>query len=110
MNLSKSLSVATQFFDYASADNRIGSLLKNMNKQYTGKDYSKAQSIEKLTPENVDEAASNNMPLCMKTLHSHLTVDHKLKHWGRLQYGLFLKAAVRLCMCICIYIYVYICV
>jgi hypothetical protein len=33
------------------------------------------------------------MPLCMKTLHAHLKKDHKLKHWGRLQYGLFLKGA-----------------
>lgn len=101
MNLSKSLAVATQFFDYASADSRIGSLLKNMNKQYTGKDFTKSQSIEKLTPENVEDAAMNNMPLCMKNLHTHLKVDHKLKHWGRLQYGLFLKAAVRNFVVVC---------
>jgi DNA primase large subunit len=93
INLSKSLSEAVHFFDYASADNRIGSLLKNMNKQYTGKDFSKAQSTEKLTVDNIDNAADNNMPLCMKNLHNHLKHDHKLKHWGRLQYGLFLKAA-----------------
>lgn len=33
------------------------------------------------------------MPLCMKQLHSALNREHKLKHWGRLQYGLFLKGA-----------------
>ena len=33
------------------------------------------------------------MPLCMRNLHIHGKVDHKLKHYGRLQYGLFLKAA-----------------
>jgi DNA primase large subunit len=28
-----------------------------------------------------------------QNLHSHLQKEHKLKHWGRLQYGLFLKGA-----------------
>lgn len=31
------------------------------------------------------------MPLCMRQLQSGLQKDKKLKHWGRLQYGLFLK-------------------
>ena len=30
----------------------------------------------------------------MQNLHSNLKREHKLKHWGRLQYGLFLKGAV----------------
>ena len=34
-----------------------------------------------------------NMPLCMVQLHWGLQADKKLKHWGRLQYGLFLKGA-----------------
>lgn len=29
----------------------------------------------------------------MRQLHSALNREHKLKHWGRLQYGLFLKGA-----------------
>lgn len=33
------------------------------------------------------------MPLCMRQLHTALNREHKLKHWGRLQYGLFLKGA-----------------
>ena len=38
-----------------------------MNKQYTGKDYSKSQSsLEKLTSGNIEMAADHNMPLCMK--------------------------------------------
>jgi DNA primase large subunit len=66
-----------------------------MNKQYAGKDFSNSSgAIDKLTPGRVDGAAENNMPLCMKNLHKNLKSDHKLKHWGRLQYGLFLKAAV----------------
>lgn len=38
-------------------------------------------------------APQRSMPLCMKQLHSALNREHKLKHWGRLQYGLFLKGA-----------------
>ena len=30
-----------------------------------------------------------------QNLQTNLKRDHKLKHWGRLQYGLFLKGAVR---------------
>ena len=34
------------------------------------------------------------MPLCMRQLQTGLQKDKKLKHWGRLQYGLFLKVSV----------------
>jgi DNA primase large subunit len=35
----------------------------------------------------------NHMPLCMAQLQMALTKEKHLKHWGRLQYGLFLKGA-----------------
>lgn len=35
----------------------------------------------------------DNMPLCMRQLQTGMQQDKKLKHWGRLQYGLFLKGA-----------------
>ena len=41
--------------------------------------------------EMVDELAKKHFPLCMRTLHENLRKDHHLKHFGRLQYGLFLK-------------------
>ena len=37
------------------------------------------------------QLASRSMPLCMNHLHSELKRAHHLKHWGRLQYVLFLK-------------------
>lgn len=93
--LSRALSEAAQLFDHVSGDTRIGPLLKNMNKQYIGKDFNKSSGggVDKLTPDIVDDAAEHNMPLCMKHLHHNLKKEHKLKHWGRLQYGLFLKGA-----------------
>lgn len=107
IHLSRALMEAAQLFDHVSGDTRIGPLLKNMNKQYVGKDFTKTggSSAEKLTPELVDEAAENNMPLCMKTLHNNLKKDHKLKHWGRLQYGLFLKVCAMKCLCIYVYLF-----
>jgi len=93
-SLARALAEATNQFDMVtSSDPRIGPLLKNMNKQYMGRDFTKGPITDKLIPESVDATAENNMPLCMKNLHTGLKRDHKLKHWGRLQYGLFLKGA-----------------
>ncbi|KAF8894535.1 eukaryotic and archaeal DNA primase, large subunit-domain-containing protein [Infundibulicybe gibba] len=41
--------------------------------------------------EMVDGLARKHFPLCMRNLHESLRRDHHLKHFGRLQYGLFLK-------------------
>jgi DNA primase large subunit len=54
-------------------------------------DYANARSNE-LTPQNVEKHV-RHMPLCMVQLQWGLQKDKKLKHWGRLQYGLFLKGA-----------------
>ncbi len=42
---------------------------------------------------DLDVLSKRSMPLCMRQLHNSLKREHKLKHWGRLQYGLFLKGA-----------------
>lgn len=44
-----------------------------------------------ISADMVDHLAKNSFPLCMRTLHDALRRDHHLKHFGRLQYGLFLK-------------------
>lgn len=66
-----------------------------MSKQFIGSDFSQRSaqsSVDKLTsPEQVAAAAAVHFPLCMRHLHNGLLKDHKLKHWGRLQYTLFLK-------------------
>ena len=98
MALSKSLVMAsTAFSQVAGESARIAPLLKSMNSQYTGRDYGAADKAslggEELTAQNIDKYAEQSMPLCMSQLHAGLKRDHKLKHWGRLQYGLFLKGA-----------------
>ncbi len=46
-----------------------------------------------LTVLNVNNMAMRSMLLCMRMLHRSLQKDHKLKHQGWLQYGLFPKGA-----------------
>ena len=50
-------------------------------------------NLDKLTADRVDQASDTNMPLCAKYMQKMLKADHKLKHWARQQYGLFLKGA-----------------
>lgn len=45
--------------------------------------------------EMVDDLAKKHFPVCMRSLHENLMRDNHLKHFGRLQYGLFLKVCVR---------------
>jgi len=95
MNLSQALTLgAAAFCSIPEEGARIMPLLQTMNSQYTGKAYdaSAHTSGTEVTAANID-ALSQNMPLCMSQLHKGLDRDHKLKHWGRLQYGLFLKGA-----------------
>jgi len=49
-------------------------------------------SASEIKAEMVDDLARKHFPMCMRSLHENLRRDHHLKHFGRLQYGLFLKA------------------
>lgn len=42
----------------------------------------------------VDDVARKHFPMCMRHLHDTLRKDKHLKHYGRLQYGLFLKVSI----------------
>jgi len=95
--LSKSLAQAAMAFSHITGveeSSRIAPLLYTMNSQYTGRSYdaSHASGPSSFDGSNVHDYVQN-MPLCMSQLHKGLQSDHKLKHWGRLQYGLFLKGA-----------------
>lgn len=90
--LSKSLAKARLFFESATSDPRLAPLLNNVEKHDAA---AAADDVPQgsLTLEQLDAAAAKSMPLCMRNTHTALRRDHKLKHWGRMQYGLFLKAA-----------------
>ena len=44
--------------------------------------------------EDIEDLAHRHFPLCMKVLFDKLKEEHHLKHQGRLQLQLFLKASV----------------
>mmetsp|Transcript_9268 Transcript_9268/g.19539 ORF Transcript_9268/g.19539 Transcript_9268/m.19539 type:complete len:512 (-) Transcript_9268:1164-2699(-) len=98
-SLSKSMAMAAGVFGQVTHEetSRIAPLLVSMNSQYTGPGAPSAvvgaDGESLLTAANIDELAKQSMPLCMQQLHSGLKRDHKLKHQGRLQYGLFVKGA-----------------
>jgi DNA primase large subunit len=77
---------------------RLGPLLRNLNRCLTNPE----PDMDALNDGSLTTAGltantvlqyRDNMPLCMRQLQFGLHHDHKLKHWGRLQYGLFLKGA-----------------
>jgi DNA primase large subunit len=93
MSLSRSLVLAAAAFSTVEEEGRIAPLLKTMNSQMTSRPVDTvALGDTDVTAATIDSLASS-MPLCMSQLHAGLKGDHKLKHWGRLQYGLFLKGA-----------------
>lgn len=59
-----------------------------------GTEYTSAEGLgdgEGITADMIDDMAVKHWPLCMRYLHDSLRRDRHLLHFGRLQYGLFLK-------------------
>jgi len=50
------------------------------------------ENQDKLKAEMINDLSKKHFPMCMRTLHDSLMRDNHLKHFGCLQYGLFLKA------------------
>mmetsp|Transcript_20504 Transcript_20504/g.59414 ORF Transcript_20504/g.59414 Transcript_20504/m.59414 type:complete len:476 (+) Transcript_20504:64-1491(+) len=73
---------------------RTQGFLKNVATIHAIKDEfrSNLDSLMDLTATNVPDHIKH-MPLCMAQLQMALQKEKHLKHWGRLQYGLFLKGA-----------------
>lgn len=93
-SLSRSLVVAFKSFPHVVKDGRLAPLVKNLSRQYMGKDYthgSNVSNIVNLKAEQIDALASKSFPMCMSNLHRELKRQHHLKHSGRMQFGLFLK-------------------
>jgi DNA primase large subunit len=53
--------------------------------------YDRKERFDNLTADSVSHFAINYFPLCMLEIHDALKKNHSLKHWGRLQFGMFLK-------------------
>ncbi|XP_077991437.1 DNA primase large subunit-like [Glandiceps talaboti] len=91
-NLSHALAVTARAVPYLEEDSRLLPMLTSLSKQYLGQDYtSKKGPGEKISIDQIDSLSKKSFPLCMRHLHESLRQEHHLRHWGRMQYGLFLK-------------------
>jgi len=76
-------------------DDRLTPILTHLSQNFTTPDASYSSSATALpgadiSARNID-TLSSSFPLCMQNLHRSLRRDAHLKHFGRLQYTLFLK-------------------
>lgn len=86
----------------ADEETRLLPLLTSLSKRYLGEDdyASKNPLFGAVNAAQVDSLARTPglMPPCMSRLHEAVSSNHSLRHWGRMQYGLFLKVVRRLCL------------
>lgn len=71
-------------------DERIVDIIKGLHNSYSGKDYTVSKDTD-VPIESLDQLSLKSYPLCMRVCHDYLRTNHHIKHFGRLQYGLFLK-------------------
>lgn len=71
-------------------DERLVGIIKGLHNSYIGKDYTVNKDAA-IPIESLDQLSLKSFPPCMKMCHDALRSSHHAKHFGRLQYGLFLK-------------------
>lgn len=77
-------------------DDRLAPILAHLSQSFTAPEaaYSSSDAdingLSSITANAID-TLSQNFPLCMQNLHMNLRANSHLKHYGRLQYTLFLK-------------------
>ncbi|CAO3644859.1 unnamed protein product [Cunninghamella blakesleeana] len=92
-SLSNMLEATAKLLPRLEEDDRLKPILLNVEKQYAGNLYASTDEVnEKLNATNVSVMVEKHAPLCMRHLNDALRRDKHLKHSGRLQFGLFLKA------------------
>ena len=76
-------------------DDRLSPILDHLSKNFATPDSTLADSDTALVDTSINAASvdslSQHFPLCMRNLHMTLRKNSHLKHFGRLQYTLFLK-------------------
>ncbi|EIW85012.1 DNA primase, large subunit [Coniophora puteana RWD-64-598 SS2] len=94
--LEKALERTAKGLPRLDEDTRIVPILNNLSQGFLAgvpSEWTNATPTMdgELRAEMVDGLAKKHFPMCMRNLHESLMRDHHLKHFGRLQYGLFLK-------------------
>ncbi|KAH9951925.1 DNA primase large subunit [Amylocystis lapponica] len=94
-NLTKALEMTAKALPRLDEDTRLVPILDNLSQGFlagVSSEWSSSSNTgDEITAEMVDDLSRRHFPMCMRNLHDSLRRDHHLKHFGRLQYGLFLK-------------------
>ncbi|KAJ7068482.1 eukaryotic and archaeal DNA primase, large subunit-domain-containing protein [Mycena amicta] len=96
-HLEKHLMVTARYMPRLDEDTRLKGVLDNLSQGFLAGVSSEWSSspmdpnTQAIKAEMVDELAAKHFPMCMRNSHQKLRADHRLNHFGRLQYGLFLK-------------------
>ncbi|KAI1181164.1 DNA primase, large subunit [Nemania sp. FL0916] len=92
--LDRALELTARALPRLDEDDRLTPILDHLSKNFVTPDasYTSSTSVSgaDISARNID-ALSAHFPLCMQNLHRTLRRDAHLKHFGRLQYTLFLK-------------------
>ncbi|KAF9963334.1 hypothetical protein BGZ65_004285 [Modicella reniformis] len=88
--LANALEVTGRALPRMDEDDRLMPVLNNINKQYLGREFTTSAIAGEIQAQDVD-SLKVHMPPCMEHLHNEMRREKHLKHWGRMQYGLFLK-------------------
>ena len=83
---------------FLDEDTRIVPILNNLSQGFlagVSSEWSTATAGngDEITADMIDDMAKKHFPACMRNSHECLRRDKHLKHFGRLQYGLFLKVS-----------------
>jgi DNA primase large subunit len=93
--LESGLELAARFLPRMDEDERLKPILHHLSQSFVAPDagYSESSGIGDMASINATsvDVLSENFPLCMRNLHRELKKNSHLKHYGRLQYTLFLK-------------------
>ncbi|KAF2669667.1 DNA primase, large subunit [Microthyrium microscopicum] len=92
--LDRALDMTARELPRIDEDDRLSPILAHLSHSFTAPsasyDESNLPSSLHPTAANIDQLATH-FPLCMSHLHTTLRTNAHLKHYGRLQYTLFLK-------------------
>lgn len=92
------LQMTAKALPFLDEDTRIVPILNNLSQGFlagVSSEWSTAAAGngDEITADMIDDMARKHYPACMRNLHDCLRRDKHLKHFGRLQYGLFLKVS-----------------
>lgn len=95
VRLERNLELTARALPRLDEDDRLTPILDHLSKNFITPDASYSSSTStvpgaEISAKNIDKLSAS-FPLCMQSLHRSLRRDAHLKHFGRLQYTLFLK-------------------